>query len=243
MFSAFTDSILNLERAVILLAEMVEKDVVNVMMACIEGSNELADEIIRFDDEIDRLDENITWIVQEIFTHFNPQGGELRFLLSIPRVSAHLELIGDSCVEIANYLKQMDSRRLHSLDSLNLVPQFESVSGMTSGAVNALIDRSARRAWRTMAMLETSQKAFSTNISRLTNLLGNPDINANAMYLSLICNALYVMACNASDIAANVVYITHGVDVRYRRSKILDEFAAQKASKSSNQGRTTAQPL
>ncbi len=228
MFAGFTDAVLDLERAIILLGQMVEKDVVNVMMACIEGSDELADEIIGFDDEIDRLDESITWMTQEIFSSFHPQAGDLRFLLAVPKVSANLELMGDSCVEVAKYLKQLDSRRIEVLDKLNLVPQFEAVIGMTNTAVGALIDRSAKRAWRAMAVLEASKRAFNYNLSKLC---ASPSIygsQCNVVALSLICNSLHVMACNASDIAANVVYITHGVDVRYQRSKILDQITAKK---------------
>lgn len=232
MFTGFTDAILDLERAIILHGQMVEKDVVNVMMACIEGSNEIADEIIRFDDEIDKLDESITWMTQEIFANFHPQGGDLRFLLAVPRVSANLELMGDSCVEVANYLKQLDATRISVLDNLNLIPQFEAVIGMTNTAVGALIDRSAKRAWRAMAILEASKRAFNHNIKKLCTNPQNFGSHKNIVFLSLICNALHVMACNASDIAANVVYITHGIDVRYQRNKIFDQISVKKTKDS-----------
>jgi len=228
MFSAFTDSVLDLERAVILLGQMAEKDVVNVMMATIEGSDELADEIIHFDDEIDRLDEGITWMVQEIFSTFNPQSGDLRFLLAVPRVSSHLELIGDLCVEVARHMKEMEGNRTAVLDRLNLIPLFESVIGMTSGAVNALIDRSAKRAWRAMAILDASKRTFRANLDILSTLSDKDVTPYNRVRLTLICNALYVMACNAGDIAANVVYITHGVDVRYQRAKAMEELSGKK---------------
>ncbi|GAB4155621.1 MAG: hypothetical protein Kow00107_05460 [Planctomycetota bacterium] len=231
MFSDFTDSVLDLERAVILLGEMVEKDVVNVMMACIEGSDELCEQIVRFDDEIDRLEESITWMVQEIFSHFSPRGGDLRFLLAVPKVSAHLELIGDSCVDIAKHLGKIEGNRIAMLDQLNFLPQFETVISMMTGSVNALIDRSAKRAWRAMAVLETARSIRDAHIAMLMQKPCKEWPVSSLIRISHIINGLFVMACNSADIAANVVYITHGVDVRYQRNRILEQLSNRERSK------------
>jgi phosphate uptake regulator len=231
MFSDFTESVLDLERAVILLGEIVEKEVVNVMMACIEGSDDLCDQIIRFDDEIDRLEESITWMVQEIFSSFSPKGGDLRFLLAVPKVSAHLELIGDSCVDIAKSLKKIEGNRIQMLDTMNLLPQFETVISMMTGSVNSLIDRSAKRAWRSMGVLETAQTIREAHLVMLHQKPCKEWPMSSVLRIAQIVNSLYVMACNAADIAANVVYITHGVDVRYQRHRILEQLAQREKTR------------
>ncbi|MDZ7814983.1 MAG: PhoU domain-containing protein [Planctomycetota bacterium] len=231
MLSDFTEAVLELERAVILLGEMIEKDVVNVMMACIEGSDQIAEEVVKFDDEMDRLDESITWMTQEIFAHFNPKGGDLRFLLGVPRASSHLELIGDQCVIIGKALKSLRGDRISILDNMNLIPQFETVIGMTNTSINALIDRSAKRAWRAMSSLETAQKIREAHYRFLTGEKTEDYDRATLLSLFQIVNALYVMANNASDVAASVVYITHGVDVRYQRNRILDNMPKKKKKK------------
>ncbi len=73
--------------------------------ALVEQDEELADEVIAFDDEIDARYVAIEEGIQELLARQTPVASDLRLVLSILHVNLHLERIGDYCVTIAKLVK------------------------------------------------------------------------------------------------------------------------------------------
>src|ERR671927_1690032 len=66
---------------------------------------ELADEVIAFDDEIDRSYTALQEGVHAILAQQTPVAGDLRLVLALLHSNLHLERMGDYCVTIAKLVK------------------------------------------------------------------------------------------------------------------------------------------
>ena len=66
---------------------------------------ELADDVIAFDDEIDKLCTRIETGVQTLLARQTPVASDLRLVLAVLKINLHLERMGDYCVTIAKYVK------------------------------------------------------------------------------------------------------------------------------------------
>src|SRR5947208_15604855 len=70
-----------------------------------EGDVELADEVIAFDDEVDRLFLDIEGSIQALLALQTPVARDLRLLLAMIHINLLLERTGDGCVTIAKFSK------------------------------------------------------------------------------------------------------------------------------------------
>ena len=70
-----------------------------------QADSELADEVIAFDDEIDRLYVQIEEAIQVLLARQTPVASDLRLVLAMIHVNLHLERMADYCVTVAKLAK------------------------------------------------------------------------------------------------------------------------------------------
>lgn len=124
---------------------------------------ELADDVIAFDDEIDKLCTRIETGVQTLLARQTPVAGDLRLVLAVLKINLHLERMGDYCVTIAKYVKltrdlEPERRMVEGLEEMGeraeqmtrvALDSFSArdMTGAESlGDLDDLIDRANRRA-------------------------------------------------------------------------------------------------
>jgi len=78
------------------------------MGALVHHDVELADEVIAFDDEIDRSYSEIEQGIESLLARQTPVAVDLRLVLAILHINLHLERMGDYCVTIAKLMKLAD---------------------------------------------------------------------------------------------------------------------------------------
>src|SRR5438093_13443584 len=69
---------------------------------------ELADEVIEFDDEIDRSYSAVQRGIESLLARQTPVAVDLRLVLAMLHINLHLERMGDYCVTIAKLIKLAD---------------------------------------------------------------------------------------------------------------------------------------
>src|SRR6202007_3145461 len=102
---SFQDELSQLEAAIQEEGDLVLRVLRSALNALARGDDELADEVIRFDDEIDkrylRIEEGVQWLL----ARQTPVASDLRLVLAILRVNLHLERMADYCVTVAKLTK------------------------------------------------------------------------------------------------------------------------------------------
>ena len=126
-----------------------------VANALARGDDELADEVIRFDDEVDRRYIAIEEGVQSLLARQTPVAADLRLVLAVLRVNLHLERMADYCVTVAKLTKLMGGLDVTGDAILSSIEDMgQRAEQMIRVALDAFADarrrrrRSARRARR-----------------------------------------------------------------------------------------------
>src|SRR5207302_8379555 len=96
-----------LEAAIQAEGALVLRVLRSALNALARADSELADEVIGFDDEVDRRYMQIEEGVQSLLARQTPVASDLRLVLAVLRVNLHLERMADYCVTVAKLTRLM----------------------------------------------------------------------------------------------------------------------------------------
>src|SRR6478736_6809808 len=103
----FTEELAQLEASLQEEGDLVLRALRSALNALARGDEELADEVIGFDDEVDRRYMEIEEGVQSLLARQTPVASDLRLVLAVLRVNLHLERMADYAVTVAKLTKLM----------------------------------------------------------------------------------------------------------------------------------------
>src|SRR3954449_452192 len=106
-----------------------------------QADSELADEVIAFDDEIDRRYFSIQEGIEVLLARQTPVAVDLRLVLAMLHTNLHLERMGDYCVTIAKLTKlgagvEPEPRMIKAFEEMG-----ERAEEMIRIALDAFVDR------------------------------------------------------------------------------------------------------
>jgi phosphate transport system protein len=203
---SFTEELTQLEASLHEEGELVLRALRSTMNAFERFDTELADEVIRFDDEIDRSYIGIETAVQSLLARQTPVAVDLRLVLAMLHMNVHLERMGDYCVTIAKLTKLMhglgphDDRILESLGemgsraeqmirvALDSFDERDLEKAESLVELDELIDRANRRAVEDVLALPEDAREYGLRtlfISRCIERIGDHavDIGEQTAYL------------------------------------------------------------
>jgi phosphate transport system protein len=203
---SFTEELTQLEASLHDEGVLVLRALLSTMNAFERFDTELADEVIRFDDEIDRSYIGIETAIQSLLARQTPVAVDLRLVLAMLHMNVHLERMGDYCVTIAKLTKLMhglgphDDRILESLGemgsraeqmirvALDSFDERDLEKAESLVELDELIDRANRRAVEDVLALSEDAREYGLRtlfISRCIERIGDHavDIGEQTAYL------------------------------------------------------------
>jgi phosphate transport system protein len=202
--ATFAEELADLERALQAEGELVVRSVQAASRALVEQDLELADEVIAFDDEVDRSYFGIEESIQSLLARQTPVASDLRLVLAMLHVNLHLERMADYCVTVAKLTKlagdSSEPRIVASLAEMGVraeemtrvaLRSFEHrdlVRAETLVELDELIDRANRRAVEHVLELGAEQREWGLRmlvVSRCLERIGDHavDIGEQTAYL------------------------------------------------------------
>jgi phosphate transport system protein len=103
--ASFQEELQALEDALDIEADLVLRSLRAAVEALATGDVELADEVIAFDDDVDRVYLRTHNAIELLLARQTPVASDLRLVLSILHSNLHLERMGDLCTTIAKLTK------------------------------------------------------------------------------------------------------------------------------------------
>jgi len=183
----------------------------SALNALARGDDELADEVIRFDDEVDRRYIGIETGVQSLLARQTPVASDLRLVLAILRVNLHLERMADYCVTVAKLTKLMgglnvsDDRIAHSLEDMG-----QRAEQMIRVAMDAFAARDPDRAHQLVELDELIDRANRNATEDVLSLGDSQEEREYGLRMLVVSRCVERIGDHAVDIGEQVAYLVTG---------------------------------
>ncbi len=208
---SFQDELEQLEAALQAEGDLVLRALRSALNALARGDEELANDVIGFDDEVDNRYVAIERGVQSLLARQTPVAVDLRLVLAILRVNLHLERIADYCVTVAKLTKLMGD--LHVSDD-RILDSIEDMGQRAEQMIRVAIDSFARRDLETARSLNDLDDLIDrANRSAIDDVLSLGDSPAEREYglrMLVVSRCVERIGDHAVDIGEQVSYLVTG---------------------------------
>jgi phosphate transport system protein len=183
----------------------------SALNALARGDDELADEVIGFDDEIDDRYLKIEEGVQSLLARQTPVAVDLRLVLAVLRINLHLERMADYSVTVAKLTKLMGDlhvtgdRILASLEDMG-----QRAEQMIRVALDAFGDRNVEKARSLNELDELIDRANRHAVEDLLSLGDSAEEREYALRMLVVSRCVERIGDHAVDIGEQVVYLVTG---------------------------------
>jgi phosphate transport system protein len=207
---AFQEQLERLEAALQDQGQLVLRALRSSVNALYRRDVDLADEVIAFDDEIDRGYHDLQQGIEGLLALQTPVAVDLRLVLAMLHVNLHLERMGYHCVTIAKLTKL--SQSLTSDDSL--VAGFEDVAvraeEMIRVALGSFATRDVARAEMLVDLDELIDRANRRVVSHVLDLGGDAALREWGLRMIIVSRCLERIGDHAVDIGEQTAYLVTG---------------------------------
>jgi phosphate transport system protein len=184
--------------------------------ALLERNSDLAREIVREDEQIDRLDVDLEDKCIRLLALRQPAARDLRFITTAIKITGHLERIGDMAANIAE--KVLILNDLPQIKPYVDLPRMVSISrGMIRKSLDAMVQENVA-----LAMQVRQEDAVIDQLNDqvfrelLTFMLEDPRKIQVCLYIMQISKSLERIADHAEGVADMVIYMVTGKSVRHK---------------------------
>jgi phosphate transport system protein len=171
---------------------------------------ELADEVIAFDDEIDRRYVSIQEGIQSLLARQTPVAVDLRLVLAMLHTNLHLERMGDYCVTIAKLTKLVSDANPDE----GLVQAFEEMGQRAEEMIRVALDSFQRRDLEAASSLvdldELIDRANRRAVERVLDLGGDVSKREWGLRMILVSRCLERIGDHAVDIGEQTAFLITG---------------------------------
>jgi phosphate transport system protein len=172
-----------------------------------ERDVELADEVVAFDDEIDRLFLDIESSVQSLLALQTPVARDLRLVLAILHINLLLERTADGCVTVAKLSKLVadvdpDPALVEVLSEMG-----ERAEEMCRVALDSFASRDLRGAESLVELDEAIDRANRRFVERLVDVMADPAHREWGLRMVVVARTIERIGDRAVDIGEQTAYL------------------------------------
>ena len=204
-----------LRKTLLHMAAQVEESIALSVRSLTERKEELAREVLRNEDLINRFDLAIDEIGMRLLALRQPMAADLRFISSAMKIASDLERIGDLAVNMAE--QALELIKSPPLKPLIDIPEMARLAqSMIDDALHAFVDKDEDSA-RSVCERDDEVDKLNDQVFRelLTHMMGDRETIPRAMDLLLISRHLERMADHATNIAEDVIYMVSGKIIKH----------------------------
>lgn len=215
----YEEDLVRLKESILKAAGNVEEMITRAIRSLTERDSGMAEEVIRRDFEVNRLEIEIDDRCVKILALRQPAASDLRFITIGLRASKDIERMGDLAVNIAEQALVLNKKP--QLKPYEDLPQMAmKAEEMLRTALDAFVNRDAVLAQRVCEM-DDEVDAFEHKIfQNLIEIMGeDPKSVERGTRLILVSQQLERIADHATNIAEEVIFMVQGRDIRHGGKK------------------------
>ncbi len=211
----FHQSLDELKEKLLVMAGFAEQAIQRAIEAYRMRDPELVDLVRRSEPAINRLEREIDGAALDLLATEQPMAVDLRFILSVIRINADLERVGDLAVNIAIRAGEMNA--LAPADLPVDIPRLGTLAAaMVRKSLEAFIDGDAMLAESVLAMDDEVDRLNTAAFRALSSVIREQSsLTTQALNAMLIARNLERVGDHATNIAEDVIFWVNGQDIRH----------------------------
>jgi len=216
---AYEAELAELRSQILLLGAKVEEIVECSMRALVERDTALAQRMLDYDRQINRLELEVDDLCLRILARRHPVASDLRFITTALKLVVDLERIGDLGVNLCERVIELNTEPpLRPYDDLRNLAA--TALGMVRDALDAFVADDRERAQQVISRDPAVDAAY-TQIFRelLTYMMENPRNIFRATRIQSVAKYIERIADHATNLSEMVVFMVGGEDIRHRWSE------------------------
>lgn len=212
----FNDELLALKTRFLKMGGLVENQIDSALVALMKGDDELAEEIRGKDKLVDRMEMDIDEEAMLVIARRQPTARDLRLVISVIRMVADLERVGDEAKKIAKFAMKL-SEEGQSPQGYGEVRHIGAhVMGMLHDSLDAFARLDSEQALRVMKEDKRVDEEYQAAARTLLTFMMEDARNiSRCMSVMWVLRALERVGDHACNIAENVIFMVKGEDVRH----------------------------
>ncbi len=231
----FQQSLDELKENLLVMAGLAEQAIQRAIEAYRVRDLSICDLVSRSENAINRLERDIDQAALDLLAMEQPMAVDLRFILSVIKINADLERVGDSAKSIADRVRNME--QMAQVELPVDIPRMASLAAeMVRKSLQAFIEADAETARQVLTMDDAVDKMNRAAYKALTKVMEEQGhLAPQALNALMISRALERVADHATNIAEDVIFWVQGDDVRHaksvaRHARLQAEAAAKAAA-------------
>ena len=219
MDRTFDGQLAQLKNSMIEMSNCVEQ----ALLKCSEGiknrSISTLEEVHTIEEKINEYQVNVDSLCTNVLAKLGPVAKDLRLTISIIKMNADLERMGDQCANIAYLGKDILKRNPEENKAVNfdeINQMIEAVIKMVKVSLDCFINLDSNIAKEVLKMDdEVDQFKSHIKAANIQKIKENPQFSESYLDLIFISRNLERMGDHATNIAEDVIYALSGKDIRH----------------------------
>ena len=205
----------DLKERLLVMAGMAEQAIQRSIEAYTTRDLSICELVIRSEPAINKLEREIDQMALDLLAMEQPMAIDLRFILSVIRINADLERVGDQAVNIAVRVREMGAYA--NIELPVDIPRLASLaSAMVRKALQAFIEANAELARSVLALDDQVDEMNNYAFHSLSSLIKErPELTPQSLNALIIARNLERVGDHATNIAEDVIFWVRGFDVRH----------------------------
>ena len=230
----FQQSLEDLKENLLVMAGLAEQSIQRAIEAYRTRDLSICDLVSRSEIAINRMERDIDQSALDLLAMEQPMASDLRFILSVIRINADLERVGDAAKSISDRVRQMDQLQI---DLPVDIPRMATLaSDMVRRSLQSFIDANAELARSVLTMDDAVDAMNRAAYKALTKVMEEQShLAPMALSALMISRSLERVADHATNIAEDVIFWVQGADVRHHKSVMAKQQAQQQAQREAQQ--------
>jgi len=214
----FQQNLDDLKEQLLVMAGLAEQSIQRAIEAYRVRDLSICDLVSRSEIAINRLERDIDQAALDLLAMEQPMAIDLRFILSVIKINADLERVGDSAKAISDRVRSME--QMAAVELPVDIPKMASLAAeMVRKSLQSFIEADAEMARVVLTMDDAVDAMNRAAYKSLTKVMEEQShLAPQALNALMISRALERVADHATNIAEDVIFWVQGNDVRHFKS-------------------------
>ncbi|TRW96437.1 phosphate signaling complex protein PhoU [Candidatus Methylobacter oryzae] len=220
----FNKELEDVRNKVLTMGGLVEQQIELAVTAFATGDLEMAELVIKQDNQVDALEMAIDQECMQILALRQPAAFDLRLLITIIKVVNDLERVGDMAERIAEMAIQLSSADTKRDQYYELEHMAELVQDMLHGALDVFARMNVEDVPSITGLDENVDREYGSIIRQLiTKMMEDPRNITRMLDVLWIARSLERIGDHACNVCEHLVYMVKGEDVRHLTQEELEK--------------------